>query len=154
MRQIWFGLLDAERLTRYYGRLSDRMRRINFALTAFTLLASTAAFASLMVRLPDFVSALCFVGVAAALIWMHLSEYSKKAAIASVVAQQCEDLATEWRELWFRQNEESIDPLARAADLKRKENRITALYDSADDDALNQKCAQEAYTVVQAEFGG
>ena len=76
MPQIWLGLLDAERLTRYYGRLSDRMRRINFALTVFTLLASTAAFASLMAPLPDLVSALCFVGVAAALIWMHLSEFS------------------------------------------------------------------------------
>ncbi len=154
MRQIWLGFLDAERLTRYYGRLSDRMRRINFALTVFTLLASTAAFASLMVHLPDFVSALCFVAVAVALVWMHLSEYSKKAAIASIVAQQCEDLAVEWKELWFRQNEEGIDPLSRIAELKRRESRITALYDSEDDHALNEKCAEEAYSVAQAEFEG
>ena len=50
---IWLGMLDSERLSRYYRKLSDRMRRNHFVLSAFILLSCTAAIASLISELYD-----------------------------------------------------------------------------------------------------
>lgn len=134
-------MLDAERLSRYYRKLSDRMRRSHFALSAFILLSSTAAIASLISELYDWVAAIFLVVVAAAVIWHHLGEYSKRAALANVVAIQCDRLCSEWKQLWLERDARP-DALAQSSVLDRRMTEATNLYDGPQDDALNVKCAR------------
>ncbi len=148
---IWLGMLDSERLSRYYRKLSDRMRRNYFVLSAFILLSSTAAIASLISELYDWVAAIFLLVVAVAVIWHHLGEYSKRAALANVVAIQCDVLTSEWKHLWL-ERESRPDALAQASALERRMTEATNLYDGPQDDALNVKCAEEAYAAVQVEF--
>ena len=148
---IWLGMLDSERLSRYYRKLSDRMKRNHFILSAFILLSSTAAIASLISELYGWVAAIFLLIVAVAVIWHHLGEYSKRAALASVVAIQCDSLASEWKHLWLERNTRP-DALAQASALERRMTEATNLYDGPQDDALNVKCAEEAYAAAQVEF--
>ena len=139
---IWLGMLDSERLSRYYRKLSDRMRRNHFILSAFILLSSTAAIASLMSEVYDWIAAIFLLVVAATVIWHHLGEYSKRAALANVVAIQCDGLASEWKHLWL-ERDSSVDALAQASALEQRMTDATNLYDGPQDDALNVKCAEE-----------
>ena len=41
--QVWLGLLDAERLSRYYQAMAARLQRWHMGLTAFVALGSTGA---------------------------------------------------------------------------------------------------------------
>ena len=154
VQQVWLGLLDAERLSRYYGRLALRFQRWNLFLTLVILLCSTGAAATLITELPTWVQAVLSLVVAAVAIWSYLLGYSKKAAVASVIRSQCSHLASDWRGLWADLNTDRQDIPVRIAYLQRKLNEITdhALDHGLADDALNEQCAKEAYESVQSEF--
>lgn len=154
VQQVWLGLLDTERLSRYYGRLALRYQRWNLLLTAVILLCSTGAAATFMTQLPAWVQAVLSLVVAAVAIGSYLLGYSKKAAVASVIRSQCTHLAADWRGLWADLNTDRQDIPTRTAYLQRKLNEITdhALDHGLADDALNEQCAQEAYESIQSEF--
>ena len=149
--RIWLGMLDTDRLGRYYGRIADRMQRLHFCFTVGIALSSSAAALSLLTQLPDLVSVVFFFVVAGAVIWTSYADYSKKATVASVIGKQCYELSVEWKELWFHADEDA-DALFQAAGLERRLGDITHLYDGPLDDTLNERCAEEAYEVKQAEF--
>ena len=153
-RQVWIGLLDAERLSRYYGRLAVRLQRWHFGLTVFIALCSTGAAATLIASLPGLIPTLLSLTVAAAAIWSSYANYSKKAAVASVIRSQCDDLIIDWKHLWSNLNADRQDIPQQVDALQRKLNEITkpALEHGLTDNALNEQCTQEAYESVQAEF--
>ncbi len=151
--QVWYPLLDAERLTRYYGHLATRFRRLQFVLNMFIAASTTGAAVSLLAQLPDQVSAWLSAGlffmVAVGVAWMSYADYSKKATTAFIVSKQCGELALAWRQLWW--DMDAPDATKRAQELELRLNQITNVEIDIDDD-LNQQCAEEAYATCQAEF--
>lgn len=154
VRQVWIGLLDAERLSRYYGRLAVRLQRWHFGLTVFIALCSTGAAATLIASLPGLIPTLLSLTVAAGAIWSSYANYSKKAAVASVIRSQCDDLIIDWKQLWSDLNTDRQDIPKQVEALQRKLNEITkpALEHGLTDNALNERCTQEAYESLRAEF--
>ena len=147
--RVWYGMLDAERLTRYYLRLATRFERYNFALNVVIAIFSLGAAAVLLAELPQWISATLFFVVAGAVIWMSYANYSKKHAIALMVSKQCSETVLGWRQLWY--DLDAPNGAERASDLERRLNEITDVELNVDD-KLNQSCAEEAYEVCQAEY--
>ena len=131
--------------------LPTGLQRLHFYFTVGIALSSSAAALSLLTQLPDLVSVVFFFMVAGAVAWTSYADYSKKAAVASVIGKQRYELSVEWKQLWFHADDDANTP-SRAAELERRLGDITHLYDGPPDDTLNERCAEEAYEVKQAEF--
>lgn len=164
VQQVWLGLLDAERLSRYYGRLSERFQRVHLYLMVMIALCSTGAALTLLAtfqdlipvfgQLPGLIPALLSFVVAGAAIWASHSDYSKKAAISSVIRIQCDELVVSWKQLWLDVSTDPESVRVRTVDLQRRMNEVTAhaLENGLTNDALNRECAKEAYESLQSEF--
>ena len=155
--QVWLGLLDAERLTRYYQVVAKRLQRWHMGLTAFIALGSTGAVGALLLDAPDWVAQLLAVAVAAAAVGTSYYGHASKAALAEAAGANCADLALCWRDLWARLNSlDETDAWREIQSLKRRENETTARVPAhlAGNRSLNERCAEDAYTVLGAEYAG
>ena len=145
--QVWNGILDTDRLHRYYSALGDKFKKRNRIIQAFILVASSGAAASLLASLHSYVAAGLFLVVAGATVWASLSDYSGKAAMAESIASQYADLRIEWDRLWY------ADITADAiAILQYKYNKIPSGVPLTEDDGLHQKAQEATYKAVPQEF--
>ena len=153
--QVWLGLLDAERLLRYYGALAARLQRWHMGLTAFVAVGSTGALGALLFDAPEYVPEVLAAAVAAAALWASYYGYASKAAVAEATRDGCADLALEWRDLWTRlaslDDDEAAEQVMR---LRRREEMATARVPAhlAADQRLNERCAAETYRVLGDEY--
>ena len=147
-QQIWNGILDTDRMIRYYGMLSDKLRfRHQVASVVLAAIACGAA-VPLLTQLPNYLAAVMFFLVAVATIWLLKADYSSKSTAASIFAAQYGYLAIEWRGLWFGQpSQQQIDALW------EKYHRIAGGYDIPEDTKLNWKAMYESDLVLTSEFG-
>lgn len=153
--QVWHGLLDAERLLRYYQAMAARLQRWHMGLTAFVALGSTGAVGSLLLGAPDWVAELLAGSVAVAAVWTSYYGHASKAALMEGAAGSCSDLALSWRDLWARLDGlEEEDAWREIQGLKRREESATARVPAhlVADKQLNEQCAQEAYAVLGDEY--
>ena len=149
--QVWFGLLDAERLSRYYRVVATRLQRWHMALTALVALGSTGAVGSLLLGAPLGVAEALAAVVAAAAVWTAYYGHASKAALTEAAGMNCADLALCWRDLWARLD--GLDEVAvrhEIESLKRREQAATARVPAhlAADGRLNERCAKDAYDVL------
>ena len=146
VNQVWEGLLESERLNRYYGRMAERFgRRHLWAMWSIALLSSGAV-GTLLASLQSWVPLTLAALTAALALWASYNDYSRKGALAAAIAGQCMDLVQEWERLW-RRGLYSEDTPARVDELAQKINRITAPALHAHgfvDDKLNKRCSREA----------
>ena len=147
--QIWITILDADRLARYYGRLATTNKRSQFWLTIVVTLSSLAAATVLLIDVHKAIPAALFFVVAACTAWGILAEFSKKATIASYVAKECAKVKSDAVELWYDQYAD--DAMGRAFALSRRLDDVTPI-EFEQNEKLNKKCAEEAYTAVRYEF--
>lgn len=155
LRQVWLGLLDAERMARYYQALAVRMRWWHTALTAFVALGSTGAMSSLLIGAPDWVAEVLATAVAAAGVWTFYYGHASKAAMLGTAADSCAELTLRWRDLWVRlEGMDDAEAWQEVQDLKRQELTATARVPAslAVRARLNRKCAKEAYDVLSDEY--
>ena len=153
--QTWLGLLDAERLSRYYGAKAARLQRWHFGLTAVVAIGSTSAVGALLLGTPDWIPEVLAATVAAAAIWTSYYGHASKAAMAEATRDGCADLALSWRDLWTRISDLDDDDAAQEiAALRRREEMATARIPAhlAADQRLNERCAEEAYGVLGDEY--
>ena len=153
--QAWLGLLDAERMSRYYRTMAARLQRWHMGLTAFVALGATGAVGSLLVDAPDWVAELLAVAVAAAAVWNYTYGHASKAAMMGTVGNSCADLALRWRNLWAVLEALDDDEARREIQgLQRREQEATKHLPAhlASRHRLNVKCAEEAYAVLGAEY--
>ncbi len=147
---IWNVMLDAERCQRYYARLADRYRRMNFGLNVAVVLSSLGAATVLLLEQPAWISALLFLLIAAGTTWGMFSEFSRKAAVASSVSKQCDEIASDTKRLWRRLDR--MDETARIMQLDARLREVTHVgFDI--DDKLNERCEEDARRVAAGEFG-
>ncbi len=147
--QIWYTLLDAERLARYYERLGSRYQRLHFYLNVAVTICSFIAAVVLLVDWYAWISAGLFLAVSGGVTWAIFADYSKKATLADHAASECADLAIELKALW--RDEDASDSSERVTELEKRLNRVTRVGIGVDH-RLNERCAEEAYESAKAEF--
>lgn len=146
--QVWDGILDTDQMMRYYGMLSDKLRRKHSWLTWTTVLAAATAIVPLVVNFPTWISILAFAVVAGATLWAIHSNYPSKATAAMLFSEQYGQLSTEWRRLWF-----GNPTFEDVAALRDRYTRVPAGYEVETDEGLNEKAQREAYAIIPREFG-
>ena len=147
--QIWNGITESYRLTRYYSALSDKFRLRHRVFTVITTLAASGAAVSLLAHAPDWVGITVAFLAACSAVWSSFADYSGKAAMASAASSQYQELAVEWKQLWF--GEIAEDQIAR---LEYKDAAIARGLPIEEDVKMNQKAQEEAYAVVTQDFRG
>ena len=153
--QVWHGLLDAERLSRYYLAMAARQQRWHMGLTTFVALGSVGVAASLLFGAPDWVAGSLAASVAAIAVWPYYHSQASYAALTEATAASCSDLTLSWRDLWARlESLDEEDAWREIHALKREEALTTARVPShlTTDRRLNEQCAEEAYAVLGDEY--
>ncbi len=89
--QIWYGILSAERLDRYYDVMATRFRQRHRSLNIFIAICSTGAAAVLLAELPMWISSILFLLVTSGVIWGSYTDYSQKSTIAFVTSKRCRE---------------------------------------------------------------
>lgn len=148
-QEVWSGILEAERLSRYYSALADKSRRKHQWFSVCITLAATAAAGALLAQLHELLSAVILVSVAGATIWNLYADYSGRATMADITSSQYRDLLIEWKELWYGGG----DTRERIKELQRWDNRIAEKYPLSEDDKLAQEAQEVAYERVPLEYG-
>lgn len=147
--QIWITILDADRLTRYYGRMATTNKKIQFWLNVVVTLCSLAAATVLLIDVHKAVPAALFFVVAASTTWGIFAEYSKKATLAAHAAKEYAKIKSDTVELWYDQYAD--DAMERAFALARRLDDVAPM-EIEQNEKLNKKCAEEAYSTVKHEF--
>lgn len=147
--QIWVGITDTDRLTRYYAMLADKLRLRHQILSVLLAAIACGAAVPLLTRLPDWLAALMFLLVALATLWLLKADYSAKAAAAALFATQYGRLAVQWRQLWYGQpSQDQIN------ELWNQYHQIASGLDIPIDHKLNQKAMEQADALLPSEFAG
>ena len=153
---VWFGLLDADRVARYYNALAARLRRRRRLLDACTAFGSTGAAAALLLSAPTALLAAFILAVAFASAWSLVSRYSEDGALLTKVGDEMGRLAGAWQLLWSEVDALGDDEARRrVAKLSEAMARCTddVPPELADVRRLNERCAAETYAVMQAQHG-
>ena len=145
--QIWTGILEADRLGRYYGMVSDKYNWWHLILTCVVVVSASSSAASLLARLPEAIAAVALLTASAVAIWLYLKDYSGKAVAERLFSEQYDHLATEWRRLWYSDaTPEEVYALRSASD------RIGTGYDNPMDKDLHARAQEDSYATIPAEF--
>ena len=155
--RIWNGMLDAERIARYYTLVAERMAHRHVLVTLFIVLSATVIASGLII---DFISTKWLVAVSLAqlsvAIWASYYGYSKKTAIAATIADECRSISLRWRELWFGSYDSNISmdavyALEKELDQKTSTREIVSLR-LGSFGKVHNKSTKEAYKVIEQEF--
>ena len=153
---VWYGLLDADRVARYYNALAARLRRRRRLLDAFAAFGSTSAVASLLLSAPPWALVAFVLTSAAASVWSLVSRYGDDGALLTRVGDEMGRIAGEWQLLWSKVESLGDDEAeGRVAELSEAMARCTEGVppELTDRRRLNERCAAETYTVMQAQYG-
>ena len=170
-QRAWLGLLDADRETLYLSSLANKMRRAHRITSTIVAVGSTAALASFVVGVsgvfggsqtgtvglqpPGVIGSAISLLVAVVAIWSMVSDYSRKAVIATSLSSECSELASRWRRLWIELGGLGDDEaLKRVEDLERSDREITKSvpHDLGINRRLNERCAEQAYQLIKQEY--
>ena len=151
--QIWLGLLESEKLLRYYSELSDKLGKRN---TYFELLLLVPGSGVLAVLIYHFLEgsnqllALVFISslVSGIVGWLRVTQYSKKAAIAGVISVQCRALRDDFKRLWYSGEDDTEAFLV----LHTRLASVGASLDHNVDKKLSEKTEKEADRHIDAEL--
>ena len=156
---VWQGLLDVARTTLYYQKLGDKYKRIHFWFRFVLLVSATGNVASVLNIFPDesrsVVAVVSTTILGMAIAWELISDYPRKIAILVSISRDCRLLETEWRNLWIAANmdgEVDTNILQSNNKLQKAFHDVTSRIDETDirdNEALNKKCAKDAYEIIK-----
>lgn len=155
--RIWIGMLDSERLSRYYTTISIRSNRFDFAAKIVSISLSVIISGGLLTNLlgPYWVTALSIIFVIAT-IWAAFSNFSHKAFDAAIVAADCKELALKWRNLWttceLLGDEVSMEKIEKLEKEMLDRTSFRKVIYIGLNEKINAKCAEETYEVIKQEF--
>ena len=154
--EVWYQLLNASRVARYYGKLSSRMTARNNGRVWAVAFFATSAVVSLLNVLPGWVEIAANVMIGGLALWMLVGNHSQKLSVVNGVLEKCLELETEAQLLWLNLDRLSdSEAMQKFGELEREASRITAkpeVAGVANDEALNQTCAKEAYQVLSHKY--
>ena len=111
---IWEGLLDSDRMCRYYGYLAGRLERLADLLQIGAVGLASGAFLALLSHFPEWVpsAAAAFSAMVGAL--LALKKYPAKAARCAEIYRELGRQMPEWERLWAGVNDRDEAELAAA----------------------------------------
>ena len=156
---VWDEMLDAARMTRYAESMESRYRTLHWIVRFSLLLSASGSAATILGMLPDgWPRLLPNLAIAFLVAWDFMSGYATKIAVLNSAKRECQDLETEWRELWLdvdspaatdaevrERNKELSRRLARATSPMDVEVRVHQ--------KINVASTADAYTVTAARHG-
>ena len=126
VRLIREGVIDADRLSRYYGYLSHRLSQLGELLSICIVICSLGALFAILSPLPPWVP-LTALGISmVANIVAAVKRYPEKAAYSGELYRQMERLSTDWLDLWSDVYEQYDDAELRNAwrNLSRRQETV------------------------------
>ena len=94
------SVIEAEKLSRYYGCLARRLSRTSELLSIAIVIASFAGIITMLNSLPNWISGLIFSMAAAACIVKVFGRYEERAAFSGNLCSRMQQLSSEWLSLW------------------------------------------------------
>ena len=146
--QVWLGILNTDRAIRYCSALSDRFHGRHRWFTFFVAISAPIAAVTVLSQMPDWLPTVILLVSTLAVTWAYITDYSGKAATASAARSQFNELATEWRELWYSGNL----TLDRIVILQLKYTRIDGGLSLEEDTNLNSRVQVDSDRVIEQEF--
>ena len=147
---IWGGILEADRLQRYYYMMADKNTGYH-QITSFIALAVGSVGVGVAIGATVAGSsevAAIILGLAFILsLVLHIADYSGIAVAARMKSEQYSQLATDWRRLWY--GEPTLEDIL---ELRRKSERIGTGYAIPLDEKLHARAQRDAYLAVPQEF--
>ncbi len=146
--QIWHELYEADRLMRYFGRVSSKFSKCHALVTYATVVSLLSAAIPLMLeKIPDIYAGLLFVFVGALVLTTIFWDFSAKATSARVAAASYSHLSQELQALWFNGASQSRIDLLRQIKINIANGTNLQV-----DKKINNETADEAYAYLNA-FG-
>ena len=100
VRLVWDGMVEADRMCRYYGYLAHRLKRLGELLRVSAVVLGALALTSFLYRLPDWVAFSAASLAAFSLALTSVRGYSAKAERSVEIFRQLHHVQTEWELLW------------------------------------------------------
>ena len=94
------AVIEAEKLSRYYGCLARRLTKTSELLDIAVIVASLAGAATISSSLPRWVPVLILSIAAATCMFKVFGRYEHQAACSGILCSQMQELATKWLDLW------------------------------------------------------
>ena len=147
---VWVGILEADRLERYYHMVADKNDNLHRTVSFIALAVGSAtvggAVGTAVAGFPEMAAAI--LGVAFILsLFLHIADFSGVAVAARMKSEQYSQLATDWRRLWY--GEPALEDIL---ELRRKSERIGTGYAIPLDEKLHARAQRDAYLAVPQEF--
>lgn len=151
--RIWYGILDAERLSRYYGRVSDRQQKLHHGLSVAAIMLSVGGAIILLLSWPAWLVSLLFLALTLVTSLMLVFDFSRRAETARIASRQMRTALSALRDLWTDRYFANPGQLsAKVAELEERMN-VDTYVDLIVDDKLNEQCQKEANDVINSELG-
>ena len=119
---VWNGLLDAERNTRYYGKQFQESRSWQRRLDAVQIFSG--ALAILVIAINQWVSAVLLIIGGIVSVYSQFCKYSEKSVHQASIRRECASLGEQWQELWSRVQ---LGLLGDEEALRKNQELLTAL---------------------------
>ena len=159
-KEIWNGLYDSVRCSRYYTALADRYQRYQtFTRLALLIVACggiVAFFDLLPMQWYDRVEPI-FGLLLAVIVFIDFSfDFGKKATELHVVSKECLDIENRYRTLWrhhLNLNNEAVEK--KLVKLDGKLLQVTSTpgkFGVLNNSKLNNRCADSAYRILESEY--
>ena len=159
-KEIWYGLDDSVRCSRYYTALADRYQRYQtFTRLALLIVACggmVAFFDLLPMHLYDKFEPIFGLLLAVTVAIDFYYDFGKKATELRVVATECSYIENQYRALWrnhIKLNDEAAEKKLVKLDSKLLQvTSIPSKFGVLIDNNLNNKCADAAYRILEREY--
>ena len=149
VRLVWHGLLDSDRLHRYYGYLADKYSTQETRLSWICVGLSSGAVVAVLSDHPVWAATLAAV-IALLNGWLIIAKLSKRALSSASRQQRFGELQLEWEKLWSELSAMEDDAVRQCwKELSDRANAITE-YSSVElslDQRLRRRSEEEAYSV-------
>lgn len=153
--RIWYIMFDAERLSRYYGKISDKFQRFHQWASLSTIILSVLGAVGLSLDTYGWqvwAMGVVFIALTVITAFTLVSDSSRKAETARIASRQIRVILGDARDVWTRRAKYQEDLLATiATELEEKLNAESST-DLIIDVKLNAVCQKEANSVLEAEF--
>ena len=155
--QVWQGLLDAERLVRYYGDLADRHRQAHLWVRAILLVAAITGATSVVV-LPAWLTITSSVVVTLAITVDFVFDFGGKAKVLHMVTVAYIRGVEDYEKLWIRCQDENMNDTGARDGLSRVQGRLNMMsawpgfVEVGVSQRLNKSSWEEAAQAVEARF--
>ena len=154
---VWSEMLDAARMTRYAEKMESRFRNRHSAVRFGLLLSATGSVATILNMLPEQWQMIPNLGIAVLVTWDFMSDYGTKIAVLNSARRECQDLETEWRQLWLDVDSATVtdsDIRERNKELSRRLGRATIPMDVhvKVSEKINVATTADAYRVTEDRY--